>query len=291
MVFINKPYTITSDNPNWEDALAAIKAKNWDKLKSALDVEQAIVQYSHGKVKVLDGSILYNNNTIHNCLVDRILEFKQEGLPFEPLVAFLDNLMANPSSDSRDELYLFLEKGKMPITPDGCFLAYKRVKDNYDSFTESPDGTFHNHRPGKKPQMKREDCDPNRNSTCSRGLHFCSHGYLPGFNGGQGRVVVLKINPMNVVSIPSDCSDSKGRACEYEVVSELEREKAEKENILNGQLWEVDKGKKTVRPVKVYRDRHGHFISKARYNKQLADRKRRAAKKSAKKVSSAKGSR
>ena len=33
--------------------------------------------------------------------------------------------------------------------------------------------------------------------------------------------MILKINPRDVVSIPSDYNDAKGRACKYEVISEL----------------------------------------------------------------------
>jgi hypothetical protein len=33
--------------------------------------------------------------------------------------------------------------------------------------------------------------------------------------------VILKINPRDVVSIPSDYNNSKGRACRYEIAGEL----------------------------------------------------------------------
>jgi hypothetical protein len=37
--------------------------------------------------------------------------------------------------------------------------------------------------------------------------------------------MVVKIHPKDVVSIPSDYNNSKGRACKYTVISELEYEK------------------------------------------------------------------
>jgi hypothetical protein len=43
--------------------------------------------------------------------------------------------------------------------------------------------------------------------------------YLGHF-GGE-RTVIVKINPADVVSIPSDYNDAKGRACRYEVIGEL----------------------------------------------------------------------
>jgi len=38
--------------------------------------------------------------------------------------------------------------------------------------------------------------------------------------GGE-RIVIVKINPADVVSIPSDYNDAKGRTCRYEVIGEL----------------------------------------------------------------------
>jgi hypothetical protein len=38
--------------------------------------------------------------------------------------------------------------------------------------------------------------------------------------GGE-RIVILKINPRDVVSIPTDYNNSKGRACRYEIIGEL----------------------------------------------------------------------
>jgi hypothetical protein len=72
---------------------------------------------------------------------------------------------------------------------------------------------------GEIVEMERNEVDDNKDRTCSTGLHFCSQDYLNHF-GGE-RVVIVKINPRDVVSIPSDYNDSKGRACRYEVVGEL----------------------------------------------------------------------
>jgi len=67
--------------------------------------------------------------------------------------------------------------------------------------------------------------DDDQNRTCSASLHFCSRDYLNHF-GGE-RIVVVKINPRDVVSIPTDYNNSKGRACRYEIVDEIDKEKAD----------------------------------------------------------------
>ena len=125
--------------------------------------------------------------------------------------------MTNPSKRAVDELYGFLEKNSLPITPDGHFLAYKKVRQNYfDCHTGKMDNSV-----GKIVEMERNEVDDNKDQTCSTGLHFCSQEYLPHFGGGDSRVVIVKINPRDVVSIPVDYNNAKGRACRYEVIGEV----------------------------------------------------------------------
>jgi hypothetical protein len=144
-----------------------------------------------------------------------MIEMLQEDFPVAPLVNFMENLMQNPSMNSVNELYGFLEKNNLPITSDGHFLAYKKVRENY---LDCHSGTMDNS-VGKIVEMERNQVDDVADRTCSTGLHFCSEDYLNHF-GGE-RIMIVKVNPRDVVSIPSDYNRSKGRACRYEVVGEL----------------------------------------------------------------------
>jgi len=129
--------------------------------------------------------------------------------------------MQNPSKRAVTELYGFLEKNNLPITSDGHFLAYKKVKQDYtDCYTGTMDNSV-----GKVVEMERNRVDDDQNNTCSTGLHFCSRDYLNHF-GGE-RIVIVKINPRDVVSIPTDYNNAKGRACRYEVIDEIDKEKAD----------------------------------------------------------------
>ena len=117
-----------------------------------------------------------------------------------------------------DELYGYLEANNQPITEDGCFIAYKRVRLNYKDIHS---GTMDNS-VGKTPSMDRGEVNDDREVTCSTGLHFCGMSYLKHFPGG--RIVIVKVNPADVVSIPKDYNAAKGRACKYEVIGELEND-------------------------------------------------------------------
>jgi hypothetical protein len=133
------------------------------------------------------------------------------------MVNFMHNLMKNPSKRSVDELYGFLEKNNLPLTPDGHFLAYKKVRRD---FKDIHSGTMDNS-PGTIVEMERNQVDDNKDQTCSTGLHFCGLSYLDHFGGSDSRVVIVKIDPADVVSIPSDYNGAKGRACRYEVIGEM----------------------------------------------------------------------
>jgi hypothetical protein len=137
------------------------------------------------------------------------------GLSIDPMVRFIEKLMSNPSKRAVDELFSFMEACNLPVTPDGDFLAYKRVRANYlDCHSQTMDNSV-----GQVLEMPRNSVDEDKNNTCSYGLHFCSYDYLKHFSGE--RIVVLKINPADVVAIPADYNNSKGRTCRYEVVDEI----------------------------------------------------------------------
>ena len=152
---------------------------------------------------------------MHGAIVDRMVTMLQAGFPVEPLVNFMENMMQNPSYRAVNELYGFLEKNRLPITGDGHFLAYKKVRAD---FKDCHSGTMDNS-VGQIVEMERNQVNDDKNQTCSAGLHFCSESYLKHF-GGE-RTVIVKINPRDVVSIPTDYDNAKGRACRYEVIGEV----------------------------------------------------------------------
>jgi len=85
--------------------------------------------------------------------------------------------MSNPSMTSRNELFLFLEAANLPITEDGCFLAYKAVTSD---FKDKHSRKFDNS-PGVTLEMPRRDVDDNREQTCSYGFHAAAYEYAKGF--------------------------------------------------------------------------------------------------------------
>lgn len=223
VVIDNQPHTISSTHISYERIKAAIKDNDWNTVRDIIDPKKVVINYGAGNVSIQGETLYWKDRELHNTLSVRMIRMYQEGFPIEPLIAFMDNLMQNPSKTAVDELYGFLETGNLPITPDGHFLAYKKVRQDYKDIHS---GTLDNS-VGQVVEMARNAVDDNKDKTCSAGLHFCSLKYLDQFGGPDSRVMVLKINPRDVVSIPSDYGNTKGRACRYEVINEIDKEKAD----------------------------------------------------------------
>ncbi len=215
VVIDNKPHTISKTHITYQKVVDAIKAGDWETVKDTIEPKKIVLEYGKGNVEVQGDKLFWKGKEFHNALSARMIQMLQDGFPVEPLVNFMENLMQNPSYRSVQELYGFLEKNNLPITSDGHFLAYKKVRKDYkDCHSGTMDNSI-----GKIVEMERHEVDDNANNTCSNGLHFCSKEYLNHF-GGE-RTVIVKINPKDVVSIPTDYDFSKGRACRYEVIGEL----------------------------------------------------------------------
>lgn len=209
-------HTVTTTHISYEKIKEAIKANDVNAIRELINPRKVVVNYAAGNVSINGDEFLWKGKPMHNALSNKMIAMLKEGFPVEPMVNFMHNLMKNPSKRAVEELYGFLEKGALPITPDGHFLAYKKVREDY---MDCHSGTISNH-VGATPSMERNEVDDDKDRTCSHGLHFCSQEYLKSF-GGE-RTMILKINPADVVSIPSDYNLSKGRTCRYEVIGELD---------------------------------------------------------------------
>jgi hypothetical protein len=215
VVIGNKPHTISKTHITYQKVVDAIKAGDWDTVKDVIEPKKVVLSYGQGNVSVQGETLYWKGEVLNSGLAVRMIQMLQEGFAIEPMVNFMENLYKNPSKRAVTELYGFLEKNNLPITPDGHFLAYKKVRANYfDVHSGTMDNSI-----GNIVEMERNAVDDDKDRTCSTGLHFCAQSYLNHF-GGE-RVVIVKVNPADVVSIPSDYNDSKGRACRYEVVGEV----------------------------------------------------------------------
>lgn len=222
LILNNKAHQILPDHLNYKLIMEKLSSATEQELVELVDIEKAVASFSDGAVEVKNGKVFYEGEEVHGAISKRILEFMSKGLPFQPLVNFLNNLMENPSMQSQKELYDFLEHQYLPVTEDGHFLAYKAVRSDYmDKYA----GKFRN-KVGDVCQMTRAKVDDNRGIGCSQGLHAGALNYVAGYGSldAGDKIVIVKINPKDVVSVPSDCNCEKLRTCRYEVVGEYQGE-------------------------------------------------------------------
>jgi len=224
IVIDGKPYTVDDTNPNYTAIKTAVKAGHWNDIPDLINLSKIVKNFvvSNPDIFVDEtrATISYKGQTIHNSLVKRIFDMMEDGFSVVPMTNLLVNLYHNVSMKAIDELYGFLEYGKMPITEDGHFLAYKRVNDDYTScYDHKTENNI-----GHITWLPRNQVDDRSEVTCSYGLHICSFEYLQHYPGA--RVIVVKVNPADVVSIPTDYNNTKARVCRYEVIGELTFEEA-----------------------------------------------------------------
>jgi hypothetical protein len=203
-------FTLIKQNADPEKIIAACDLKEQVKLKC----------HSSGLFATDDDGVVWvGNEKVAKSLSDRIIDFVEHGLPFEPLIKFWNNCVANPDTRARTDLFSFLEHNGHAITEDGCFIAYRYVTNDFkDCRTRSMDN-----RVGQTVRMERSQCNSNPDVTCSAGLHVasCSYAWAHGSNGHK---ICVKVNPKDVVAIPKDYNNQKMRCCEFKVLSVHESE-------------------------------------------------------------------
>ena len=213
-----KSLTMESSNPSFTKAKEALVREEWDSIENLFDTSKAVEDFAEGNIVISNGTVQYKGQVVHNHVVGRILDFMSNGLPYKPLLKFLEKLMNNPSRRAVEELYSFLEHKSMPITPDGNFLAYKGVREDY---TDWHSGKFSN-KVGDTHEMTRNFVCDDANIGCSKGFHAGSLEYAKGYGNG-GHLMVVEIDPSDVVSVPYDCECQKLRTARYKVVSHFEK--------------------------------------------------------------------
>lgn len=206
-----------------------------DYVRGQLSPKAVKIDVIHGQngFEVVEDKVFYKGSELPNALANKIRSMVREGIPVTHFEAFWENLDKNPSSSSVNELLDFLEYKELPITEDGCFIAYKGLRSDYysihgNSKTKVVTGVVDSggrifNGIGETIEVTRRDVDDNRDHHCSYGLHVGSLAYASSFGNG-GKLVVVKVNPKDVVSVPTDCSCQKCRVSAYTVLSDYDGE-------------------------------------------------------------------
>jgi hypothetical protein len=224
------PFTMTNDSitvihegksnvtrkgaPNYALLRQALLEERWDDVPKHLTLAKSLAEYAKGKFSYESGSFYYMKSPLPSTLNDRIAKMATEGQDPAPLFKFWERLQKNPSYRSVNQLWGFLTHEGIPLTEDGCFLAYKSVRTDYK---DHHSGEYDNH-PGVTNEMDRNKVSDDPAVACHEGFHVGALQYAQTFGDGGRVIVICKVDPADVVCVPNDYSQQKMRVCKYKVV-------------------------------------------------------------------------
>jgi hypothetical protein len=225
LILNGKSVLVTQDHPMINIIKKELPTATVERMLDLLDVNKVVDNYvsnAGDRALVKDGQVYLDGKAVHSTVTQRIMDFISAGLPISSLLKFLERVSANPSFTAQQELFDFLQNKKLPLTEDGCFIAYKAVGPDWMDKYEHK----YRNKPGDKPSMPRCEVDDDRTNECSRGLHVgtIEYVYTYGNPGSGDHIIVVKVDPADVVAVPKDYNFQKLRTWTYEVMNEFEGE-------------------------------------------------------------------
>lgn len=235
MFDMGAPRTVKKSQKAYKQILGLIEKRKFSEIPALSSTAGQIEHGSRGLVKIVNGKAMIEGDEVPKALSRRLVNLANSKAPMEIFVKFWKRLVKNPTQSSRESLFAFLEANHVPLTEDGCFMVYKRVDGNFmDCHTHKIDNSI-----GRTVTMARKDVDVDRNNTCSSGLHVAAYDYAAHQYGGA-RLLTVKVDPKDVVAVPSDYNNQKMRVCRYVVLNEYERTVEVKKEVVKAIVKKVE---------------------------------------------------
>ena len=206
--FEGKTISIHASDSRFVAIKLAIAENRLEQIPAIVDVDK---KYSAKDISFANNEVLVDGKPVHESIAMRLQAFKAEDLPTDNLVKFVRKLRLNPSFNSREQLFKFIEHNGHPLTTEGNFIAYRGVTEDFkDMHTKTFDNS-----PGSVCEVSRAEVDDNPNNTCSFGLHVACFDYAKDFGR---KLVEVEVDPKDVVCVPTDYNGTKMRVSKFKVV-------------------------------------------------------------------------
>lgn len=211
-----KPVFVPATDERYQALVGHLLAKRFAEATALLATPDKLLRTWDARFTLTPlGEIVLNGETLPALFTGRVLEMAKNGEDPAPIFAFAARLAKNPSANSRAQLFRFLQHKHLTITPEGFVLAYKAVRQDYLDWYSA---TYKN-TPGTTLSMPREAVDPDPAMHCSAGFHVGTLDYARNFrSSGHSIILICRVDPVDVVSVPDDCDCQKMRVCSYYVV-------------------------------------------------------------------------
>lgn len=194
-----------------------VKRSYYERAKSIHTLASKLEKWSEGAVVVTPTKVTLHGKEVNDDVAEFLIELIQQDnsvLKMKAWSNFLTTINLSNSYKVAKRLFAFLSKTDLRVDEDGNVLAWKVVRPDYK---DKHSGKFDNS-PGQVLSMPRNEVNDDDNSYCSYGFHICSWDYLKYFANSGDKVVQVRVNPADIVSIPLDYNGEKVRCCKYEVV-------------------------------------------------------------------------
>jgi hypothetical protein len=213
LIIDGKPHAFQKSAPNFKALRQAVLDERWDDIPNHLTVAKSLNEWAKGRFTLQGNRFKFDGMELPPNLNQRIIDMASKGDDPTRFFKFWERLQKNPSYRSVQQLFGFLNNGGIPLTKDGCFLAYKSVDSQLkDHHSHTFDNT-----PGQTLEMPRNQISDDPTLACHEGFHVGALGYVRN-TYSSGRTVICKVDPEHVVCVPHDASQQKMRVCKYKVV-------------------------------------------------------------------------
>ena len=227
-----QPHLFDPSHPHYTSLIQCVHAGDADEFVNLLNTGLQVENWSHGDFEFAEGILLFEGEQVAKDPTNRIVECMQQGFPHEFMLNYLTNLYDNVSERAVQESYKWSSHKGLPITEDGMLVGYKGVRTYAGETVQGKNGeikegdlvdiytgnSFRNN-VGDTASMKRRQVCDDHTQGCDSGLHVGTYDYACNWAGNTGVVVLVKFNPKDIVSVPSDCNCEKMRVSSYEVIS------------------------------------------------------------------------
>lgn len=227
-----QPHLFDPSHPHYASLIKCVHAGDADEFVNLLNTGLQVENWSEGDFEFRDGLLYFEDEQVAKDPTNRIVECLQQGFPHQFMMNYLTNLYDNVSERAVQESYKWSSHKGLPITEDGMLVGYKGVRPYAGETIQGKNGeikegdlvdiytgnSFRNN-VGDTASMKRRQVCDDHTQGCDSGLHVGTYDYACNWAGSTGVVVLVKFNPKDIVSVPSDCECQKMRVSSYEVIS------------------------------------------------------------------------
>ena len=232
VVIGGQPHQFDHTHANYNELCECVMSGDSEKFVELVNTGAFVEDWSEGNFEMRDGFLYYEDEQVASQPTERIIGLIKGGHDYKPMLAYLDRLYQNVSNRAVMESYDWCSHKGLPITPDGMMIGYKGVAvyegedivdkmgniiseaDLVDKYTGK---TFRNNTMDS-PSMNRRRVSDNCNEGCAAGLHVGTYEYANSWAGNGGKVVLVKFDPADIVSVPTDCEYQKMRVSGYTVI-------------------------------------------------------------------------